>query len=426
MPQKRFRPDHLELRHKTYFALLTVPKDVQFILGKKRFFKTTGTSDLRVAQAKAELFVIQWKSEIASARQRSDDPIINSALELNRIFKSSPKHLVSDVIDQETERLRFESSDLVAETFNSLATGKSKTLDSFMAEWKRHQLKCGLQEKTVNQMESDLAHLTSFMPTTNLITSQHCDLWIKNLAVSNALTAYSVVRIISGCRNFFKYLQEIEVFPDEMENPFRVPAAHRISKKRNAKTINKRDSWLPLTEAELGKVYVAAIEKKDSSLTDLILIAAYTGARIEELCSLKKEFVNLTDYTIQIEDSKTEAGNRIVPIHTHIRKTIKKLMVGSGNEFLFDSLTKNKYGDRSNAIGKRFGRIKSDLGFGSQKVFHSIRKTFTTALEQASVAESITADIVGHEKQTMTYGLYSGGSSLEQKRKAIAKIKFPI
>jgi integrase len=40
-------------------------------------------------------------------------------------------------------------------------------------------------------------------------------------------------------------------------------------------------------------LYQSAIEKQDWSLGQLILLDAYTGARIEELCSLKKEFVNV-------------------------------------------------------------------------------------------------------------------------------------
>ncbi len=42
----------------------------------------------------------------------------------------------------------------------------------------------------------------------------------------------------------------------------------------------------------------------------------------------------------------------------------------------------------------------------------------------AGIPESITADIVGHEKKTITYGLYSGGSSMLQKIEAIEKIKY--
>jgi hypothetical protein len=35
------------------------------------------------------------------------------------------------------------------------------------------------------------------------------------------------------------------------------------------------------------------------------------------------------------------------------------------------------------------------------------------------VPEGITADIVGHKKQTLTYGLYSGGTSVEQRKQAV-------
>ena len=35
------------------------------------------------------------------------------------------------------------------------------------------------------------------------------------------------------------------------------------------------------------------------------------------------------------------------------------------------------------------------------------------------------ADILGHEKKTMTYGLYSGGSSMLVKRMAIEKLSYP-
>ena len=46
-----------------------------------------------------------------------------------------------------------------------------------------------------------------------------------------------------------------------------------------------------------------------------------------------------------------------------------------------------------------------------------------TKLEQGVVSEW-GIYIVGHEKKTITYGLYSGGSSMAQKIEAIEKIKF--
>ena len=38
---------------------------------------------------------------------------------------------------------------------------------------------------------------------------------------------------------------------------------------------------------------------------------------------------------------------------------------------------------------------------------------------EAGVPEGVTADIIGHEKQTMTYGLYSGGTSVRQRLEAM-------
>ena len=91
---------------------------------------------------------------------------------------------------------------------------------------------------------------------------------------------------------------------------------------------------------------------------------------------------------------------------------------------MLSGLTANKYGDRSNAIGKRFGHLKTASGFGRQLVFHSIRKTVVTILENAGVAENVVADLVGHEKTTMTFGLYSGGLSLAVKQEALDKLAY--
>lgn len=77
-------------------------------------------------------------------------------------------------------------------------------------------------------------------------------------------------------------------------------------------------------------------------------------------------------------------------------------------------------------LGLRFSRLKEKMGFSSELVFHSIRKTVTTQLENALVAEGVVADIVGHKKLTMTYGLYSGGYTLANKKTAIENLSYPF
>ena len=132
------------------------------------------------------------------------------------------------------------------------------------------------------------------------------------------------------------------------------------------------------------------------------------------------------DGFLEISNSKTVAGVRQVPIHPEITDAVASMKMASEDGYLLSGLNGkgNQYGKRSAAIGKRFGRAKTKLGFGRDKVFHSIRKTVATQLEGAGVPENITADILGHEKQTITYGIYSGGTSLEQKTQAILQLSY--
>jgi hypothetical protein len=46
-------------------------------------------------------------------------------------------------------------------------------------------------------------------------------------------------------------------------------------------------------------------------------------------------------------------------------------------------------------------------------------------LENAGVPEGVAADIIGHDKPTTTYGMYSGGASLSVKREALEKLAYP-
>ena len=158
---------------------------------------------------------------------------------------------------------------------------------------------------------------------------------------------------------------------------------------------------------------------------DLFMVAIYTGARREELGQIRLKDYDPINNTITINGAKTNAGNRVVPIHPKLSLLFSKLTITSDNDYLFKALSTDKYRKQTDALGKRFGRAKTKLGFDERYVFHSIRKTVATLLEQADIPENITCDIVGHEKSaTLSYGLYSGSTSLEQKRNAVDKIDY--
>ncbi len=45
-------------------------------------------------------------------------------------------------------------------------------------------------------------------------------------------------------------------------------------------------------------------------------------------------------------------------------------------------------------------------------------------LGNAAVPENVAADLLGHDKPRITYGLYSGGTSLAVKAKALEKLAY--
>ena len=425
MPKKTQLPPYLIKRYKTYFAVLYIPKDIQYVIGKKKFIKTTGEQNIKLAQAIANVFVMGWKAEISSARSKSDEPLINSAKEIKKLLKSSPKYLVDEVIEEEVARLHKERKPIDAEVFKRISKGENKHLEDVAKEWKIHEEKRGLAQKFIDQMNNDVQLIVKQFPTSNYMTAEHVEWWIKDIARIGKLSASSVTRIIGSGKNFYKYLQFIKEVSVTEQNPFIVPAEFKISNKPNSKSVNKVQSWLPFEPKEIVGLYKLAIDD-NQTLADLMLIAMHTGARIEEICSLLCKDVDIKQESITIVDAKTEAGERTIPIHPYIKDRIEALIESATDDYLLSDLSKNKYGDRSNAIGKRFGRLKAKHGFSSRYVFHSIRKTFTTMLENEGVGENIAADIVGHEKPRITYGLYSGGASLEVKRDAIKKISYKL
>lgn len=84
---------------------------------------------------------------------------------------------------------------------------------------------------------------------------------------------------------------------------------------------------------------------------------------IEELCSLKTADIDLDKDIFSITESKTEAGVRVVPIHSKLKPLIKSLVESSADGYVLSEIGQSKFGQRSNAIGKRFGHLKSKLGY---------------------------------------------------------------
>ncbi len=426
---------YLERRRNRWYAVMTIPEDVRHVLGKIRFVQSLGTSDKRKADQEKLPLIAKWKAMIAEARGEKDALTEEAKrwqrhLSMQETSAQSGESLyitglevLRDELRERAIALENEQGEEVASRFYGIATGKARLTTELFPEW---QAQLTLAAKSKDQAIKDVQLLTKRFATLEEVTKSGVRKWMDDIAKSGKGVA-SQKRILSFSRNYWKYLQSHDAVPSDLD-PF-----HGVLTLSRGKNGSSRAKNLPYSPAEVVKLWETAKQRKvgraknapfDTQLADLIMLGAYTGARIEELCSLK--ISEVAEDSFRITDSKTEAGHREVPIHSALLPVVRRLVKDSSDGYLLSGLTFNKYGDRSNAIGKRFGRLKESLGFSDAYTFHSLRSTLITLLENAGVSENLAADIVGHEKPRITYGLYSGGATLAVKKEALERIAYPF
>jgi integrase len=138
----------------------------------------------------------------------------------------------------------------------------------------------------------------------------------------------------------------------------------------------------------------------DIQLVDSVIVQLYTGTRVSELLGIKCEDIDLAKRTIHVRGTKTDAADRLVPIHRDLVPYLEARLA-EGNEYLF-----------TNANGKPFKPVPYRSYFfmpfmehiGSTHTTHALRHTFISIMDRCGVpAESVVLKrIVGHSNKTVT------------------------
>ena len=391
--------DFIIKKRQTYYARLRIPKHLQNKLGKIAFVQSLQTRDIREANTKKLSLLAQWRNILEIANDGRPHSELENALAVVR----------SDTSDRDTQE------DLATSIGNPALFEAIKIAhgdDILLAEHVVAHLKSlSVAPKTLDERKKALGMLVKEFSKSSEVNRQSVKLWVNKLMKLSSKATVS--KLISACRVFWQYIEQVNA--SDLGDPFRdvIPKSGRRTK---AAVAAERKAF---TSSDILKLIA---ECPFVDLKHLITLAAYTGCRLEELCSLKLSHVK--DDRFVIEDAKSAAGNREVPIHKDIAQLVARLVDTPDDEYLLSGLTFNMYGNRSNAIGKRFGRFKKALGYDERYVFHSIRKTFTSRLEAADVPELLAARLLGHEVKTISYGLYSSGSTFPQLRDAINHVNY--
>lgn len=416
-------PTYLQRRDNRWHAILEIPLDLRAHFGKRRFVQSLGTESLVEAKRLVGRVISDWLDQLQRARGGPTAPVDAQAWRdaLKRASgtgeardeygrPTDDRTLVLDLIYDRASEIDYGGDRKAAETFYSEATAIDTA--SYVDDW---LATADIAPKGKVAARNDVTRFALAFPTLASVQRQPVRAWVTMLMRERGLSPKTVQRSCSALRGYWRYLEHRGVVDAERAPFDKLDVARRAARSGD---VVKRRAFTPEDVVRLR-------DASEGRLRALIELAMFTGCRIAELCSLQVSDVDLSIGGITIREAKTDAGVRVIPIHGSLMPLVVRLIDGRATGWLLVGLAANRHGDRSNAIGKRFGRLKTSLGYGPEVVFHSIRKTVATMLEQSGVVEGIAADILGHAKRTMSYGLYSSGTSMAQKREAIERLVYP-
>ncbi|WP_095011989.1 site-specific integrase [Tsuneonella mangrovi] len=183
--------------------------------------------------------------------------------------------------------------------------------------------------------------------------------------------------------------------------------------------------YLPWTTEELRSLFNPPPRRTD--ITEVMVVALHTGMRLNEIASLTLGDIREAEGVtyIEVQDAKTPAGNRQVPLHPRIAWLGN--LKGPSDARVWPGFNGEGPGKKPGQdASKEFSRFKVARGFTDRrKVFHSFRKNVTKIIERAGVPENEWAQVLGHERG-FTYKTYNAdGITMQRKAELIALIEYP-
>jgi integrase len=310
-------------------------------------------------------------------------------------------------ISEEAKEFLETHGERAASAFFKVAKGEGTLLNSQVDTWLAEQgpmitAQTGAQHRTV------IRAFTAWAGSAVLIedvTRRYAGEFVSHLlAPTSGLSRKTARRYVSSLSSFWRWLRARGL---TTENPWR---EQDLGKKSTRGETPKRKQW---RDEALVKVLSGAYTPRyTATIHDLVRLALVSGARLDELCALRKSDVQEREdgWWISIAEGKTEAARREVPIHDSAAHVLARRFKASRN-FLFEGLVPGGPDKkRSWNASKAFGHYTRKLDLGDKRqTFHSLRKTFVEIMEASEVPESTIKLIIGHARPSLTFGGYSKG-----------------
>ncbi|KAA1054463.1 site-specific integrase [Azospirillum argentinense] len=166
----------------------------------------------------------------------------------------------------------------------------------------------------------------------------------------------------------------------------------------------------------------------------LPLIALHSGLRVEEIAKLPVSDLRQIEgvWCFHIEDAKTPAGNRDVPVHPRLIKLglldYRERIAAKKSKQLWPEMKKGSEDRYSHRFVQWWSQYRKLIGLGRDGlVFHSFRHTFVSSLLNAGVPQTTVQQLAGHAGVGVTVYVYGGKLLASQdKLSAIENVNFGV
>ena len=478
------RTQYLKLRRRIWYFQLDVPADLRRHFGKIKLIKTTGERDVAQAQPVALMWAAEFKKQFADLRRlRQADATAgdtSSHARPGEVYRSKLAGLQAGQFD-----VRFTDAAQPGDDYESAALELSLLIDAApvdahgspilddKARARLHALQDHLRGKTRGRPEYGLTFSEAALASRKdkerdikpqaleqaevvhrLFASFVNDRPIQSLTRTDAAKFLDQVRSLDPLWGRSRHVKELSFsdivarfggHADGLSNKTinRYLTALRqvweYAKQRGdvsgdspftgfSRTVNAKTSrtFVHFDDDDLRRLF----DDPPAILAEVALVALYSGMRLGEICSLEWEDIKQADGVtyFDITEAKSEAGVRVVPVHSKLSWLLDRRPAGDDRGPLWPDLKRGKYGWK---LTEDFTRHRRACGVDDavgrfKKGFHSFRKNATRCLELARVPENEAAEILGHEKPGFTYRVYNPeGRTMKQRQRVVECMEYP-
>ncbi|MCG9627423.1 tyrosine-type recombinase/integrase [Vibrio mediterranei] len=388
------------------------------------------TKDRRLASLRNLTIAIELKHLIESitpqttplAFKQAADTLVN---ELRSAFddKDNHKPLATVPIRQATTVTCHQSSPVHTTAIVSLKDALASFVESKALQ--------SIKPLTIHQLNSRIHHFIDFVSEKAVgnITTAHA-LRYRDELLKQGRSPKTNKDFLAACFQFFKYCK---LMNHTNLNPFEDV---KVSSKASKRHDEQRKRW---TLKDLTRFFHAhQFENRDTEFQWISRLLLLSGARPSEICQLKLSDIQcqrgIHYFSINDSDEEKSVKNvhslRQVPIHNTLIKLgfldYVSARKARGHTQLFSYVPANQFDDWSKSYCSKMGKYQTAIGMkaGQRPTAYGFRHTFIDELKQQGVPEHVTAQIVGHSNNSMTYGRYGKRLSLSELANVINKIHY--